>query len=164
MVAKKRYFAFVFLGGAEGCDPDKEKKVVETPTGGCVTIPVHDYDQAIEVCKKLDKEDLFAIELCGGFGHLGTARIVDAVGGKVPVGVVRFDIHPLLGGKGRRLGLLEDRPCVHQRETESTRSNLFPPGYHDAWGSGEPFKGVLLLSETAVGWSSRLVYDTSLSF
>jgi hypothetical protein len=54
----------------------------------------------VEVCKKLAKEELFAIELCGGFGHLGTAKIVNAVEGKVPVGVVRFDIHPLLAGKG----------------------------------------------------------------
>lgn len=100
MVDKKRYFAFVFLGAAEDCDPEKEKKVVETPTGGCITIPVHNYEQAVDVCRKLAKEDLFAIELCGGFGHLGTAKIVEAVGGKVPVGVVRFDIHPLLGGKG----------------------------------------------------------------
>jgi len=99
MAKRKRYFAFVFLGAAEGCDPDKEKKIVETPTGGCITVPVHDYEQAVEVCKKLAEKDLFAIELCGGFGHLGTARIVEAVEGKVPIGVVRFDIHPLLAGK-----------------------------------------------------------------
>jgi hypothetical protein len=44
-------------------------------------------------------EGIQAIELCGGFGNVGTAKIVEAVGGKVPVGVVRFDVHPGLGGK-----------------------------------------------------------------
>ena len=90
----------MFLGADKNCDPDREKKTVETPTGGCITIPVHNYEQAVEVCKKLANENLFAIELCGGFGHVGTAKIVDAVEGKIPIGVVRFDIHPLLQGKG----------------------------------------------------------------
>ena len=97
---EKKYFAFVFLGADENCDPDKDRKVVETPSGGCITIPVHSYDQAVSVCRKLADENLFAIELCGGFGHIGTAKIVNAVQGKVPIGVVRFDIHPLLQGKG----------------------------------------------------------------
>lgn len=96
---KSRYFAFVFLGAAEGCNPDEESKIVETPDGGCITVPVHDYEQAVDVCKKLAKEGVKAIELCGGFGHVGTAKIVEAVGGKTPVGVIRFDIHPLLNGK-----------------------------------------------------------------
>jgi hypothetical protein len=90
----------VFLGGDKNCNPDKDRKVVETPTGGCITIPVHNYEQAVEVCKGLANENLFAIELCGGFGHVGTSEIVKAVEGKVPIGVVRFDIHPLLHGKG----------------------------------------------------------------
>ncbi|MGW8186107.1 MAG: DUF6506 family protein [Desulfobacterales bacterium] len=44
-------------------------------------------------------EGIEAVELCGGFGNKGTARIVDAVAGKAAVGVVRFDGHPGLGGK-----------------------------------------------------------------
>jgi len=43
----------------------------------------------------VEKEGIGAIELCGGFGNAGTARIAAAV--KVPVGAVRFDIHPGLG-------------------------------------------------------------------
>ena len=48
---------------------------------------------------KLVDEGIEAIELCGGFGNKGTARIVDAVTGKAAVGVVRFDGHPGLGGE-----------------------------------------------------------------
>jgi len=40
-----------------------------------------------------------AIELCGGFGNSGTARIAAAVEGKADVRAVRFDCHPGLGGK-----------------------------------------------------------------
>lgn len=39
------------------------------------------------------------IELCGGFGAAGTARIAKAVEGKAAVGAVRFDIHPGLGNR-----------------------------------------------------------------
>lgn len=44
-------------------------------------------------------EGVVAIELCGGFGNAGTARIAAAVDGKAVVGAVRFDGHPGLGGK-----------------------------------------------------------------
>jgi hypothetical protein len=90
----------VFLGANEDSDPDKEMKVTKTRSGGCITVPVHNYGQAEEVCRKLANENLFAIELCGGFGDLGTARVVRAVEGKVPVGVVQFDLHSLFPEKG----------------------------------------------------------------
>jgi len=96
----KKYFAFVFLGADKNSDPAKERKVIETENGGCIAIPVQNYEQAVDVCRKLANENLFAIELCGGFGHLGTARIVSAVEGRVPIGVVRFDLHPLFPEKG----------------------------------------------------------------
>lgn len=34
------------------------------------------------------------IELCGGFGTIGHAKVTEAVEGKLQVGVVRFDNHP----------------------------------------------------------------------
>ena len=57
------------------------------------------YDQAEALAKELVEQGIEAIELCGGFGNKGTARIADAVAGKAAVGAVRFDIHPGLGGK-----------------------------------------------------------------
>ena len=44
-------------------------------------------------------EGIQAIEFCGGFGNEGTAIVTQSVEGKIPVGVVRFDIHPGPGGK-----------------------------------------------------------------
>ena len=61
-----------------------------------LAIAVGDYAQAETLARELvEKEGIAAIELCGGFGAAGTARVAAAV--NVPVGVVRFDIHPGLG-------------------------------------------------------------------
>jgi len=88
--------AFIFL--APEADPNKHRQTIETPLVHLVTVGVQDYAQAVTTCKKLvQNEGVKAIELCGGFGNSGTARIVEAVGSDVVVGVVRFDIHPGLG-------------------------------------------------------------------
>ncbi|MBE9472854.1 MAG: hypothetical protein IMY75_12185 [Chloroflexi bacterium] len=59
-----------------------------------MAVAVNNYAEAVEVCKGLVAEGFVAIELCGGCGHTGTAQVAEAVGGKVAVGVVRFDNHP----------------------------------------------------------------------
>ena len=88
--------AFIFV--APEADPNSHRQWIETPKVHLLTVGVRDYKQAVETAKKLVAEEgIAAIELCGGFGNKGTAMIVDAVEGKIPVGVVRFDIHPGLG-------------------------------------------------------------------
>ena len=88
--------AFVFV--APDADPIKHKQWIETPAVHLVTVGVKDYTQAVATCKELvQKEGVKAIELCGGFGHRGTALIAEAVGKDIAVGVVRFDVHPGLG-------------------------------------------------------------------
>jgi len=88
--------AFIFV--APEADPKLHRHWIETPKVHLLSIGVCDYKQAAETAKKLVAEEgIIAIELCGGFGNKGTAMIVDAVEGKIPVGVVRFDIHPGLG-------------------------------------------------------------------
>ncbi len=89
--------AFIFV--APGADPKRDRSVVSTPEVELITVGVSDYAAAEEVAKNLVAEGVGAIELCGGFGHLGTARVVQAVAGKAAVGVVRFDVHPGLDGK-----------------------------------------------------------------
>lgn len=84
--------AFVFL--APDVDPEKHRKVVITPAVELTVVATKDYKEAAEVSRKLVDGGVQAIELCGGFGHIGVAEIVKAVKGKVPVGVVRFDSHP----------------------------------------------------------------------
>ncbi|ASJ15326.1 DUF6506 family protein [Thermococcus radiotolerans] len=89
--------AFMFV--APEANPREHRAIIRTPMVELHVVGVKNYDEACEVAKKLVEDGIAAIELCGGFGHIGVARVVEAVGGKVPVGVVRFDVHPGLEGK-----------------------------------------------------------------
>jgi hypothetical protein len=62
-------------------------------------IGVKDYIQGVQVAKKLAGQGVQIIELCGGFGHAGAAKVAQAAGDNVMVGVVRFDCHPSMGFK-----------------------------------------------------------------
>jgi hypothetical protein len=84
--------AFLFV--APNVDPSVHRQTVVTPQVELTAVAVNDYAQAVEVCRQLVDEGIVAIELCGGFGHVGTARIAEAVGDRAAVGVVRFDNHP----------------------------------------------------------------------
>ncbi len=86
--------AFIFI--APEAEPREHRAWTRTPKVHLLTVGVGGYDQAVAVAREIvEKEGVAAIELCGGFGTAGTARVAAAV--PVPVGVVRFDIHPGLG-------------------------------------------------------------------
>ena len=89
--------AFIFL--APGAEAKKHRSLVSTPEVELVVVGVADYSAAENIAVELVTEGVAAIELCGGFGHVGTSRVVQAVKGKAAVGVVRFDCHPGLDGK-----------------------------------------------------------------
>lgn len=89
--------AFIFL--APGTDPATHQAQVLTPEVELAVVGVPDYAEAEVISRRLVEEGVAAIELCGGFGHEGAARIARAVQGKAAVGVVRFDCHPGLEGK-----------------------------------------------------------------
>lgn len=84
--------AFVFV--APEVDPQQHRATVTTPAVELTAVAVNNYSQAIEVCQAMVEEGFVAIELCGGFGHIGAAKIAEALQGKAAVGVVRFDNHP----------------------------------------------------------------------
>ena len=88
----------VFMFWTPDADPVKHRTTLVLDSIELIVVGVKDYDQAVEVSQALVKEGASAIELCGGFGNIGIARVAEAVKG-VPVGVVKFDIHPLLQGK-----------------------------------------------------------------
>ena len=89
--------AFIFL--APEVDPVIHRCQVMTPAVELTVVGVQDYAQAESVARALVDEGITAIELCGGFGHAGTAEVVNAVQGKAVVGAVRFDCHPGLSGQ-----------------------------------------------------------------
>jgi hypothetical protein len=59
-----------------------------------IFIGVGSYEMACREAKNLAEEGVSMIELCGGFGTIGHAKVTEAVDGKIQVGVVRFDNHP----------------------------------------------------------------------
>jgi hypothetical protein len=89
--------AFIFL--APEVDPENDRQTVVTPKVELTAVAAKNYKEAERVARQLVEEGIEAIELCGGFGNKGTARIAEAVAGKAAVGVVRFDGHPGLAGK-----------------------------------------------------------------
>jgi hypothetical protein len=89
--------AFIFL--APEADAVKHHATVQTPQVDLTVVGVANYAEAESAAKSLVGKGVAAIELCGGFGVTGAARIARAVEGRAAVGVVRFDGHPGLGGK-----------------------------------------------------------------
>jgi hypothetical protein len=88
------HFAFVYL--STDADPSSHRGVVETESTKCTVVAVRDYAQAEKIANELVAEGVEAIELCGGFGYSGTARVAAAVAGKAYVGSIRFDGHPAM--------------------------------------------------------------------
>lgn len=84
--------AFIFL--APEADPGKHRTTVDTPVVELTVVGVKNYAEAVETAAQLADQGVGAIELCAGFGVVGTAEIKKAVKGKAVVGAVRFDHHP----------------------------------------------------------------------
>ncbi|MCF6266766.1 MAG: DUF6506 family protein [Desulfuromusa sp.] len=89
--------AFIFL--APETEPQKHRSLIVTPMVELIVVGVPDYASAEAITTDLIAEGVTAIELCGGFGHIGTARVAQVAKGKAAIGVVRFDCHPGLDGK-----------------------------------------------------------------
>ncbi|MCI2062767.1 MAG: DUF6506 family protein [Eubacteriaceae bacterium] len=89
--------AFIYIG------PDLEKdnaRAVIDNGGICLNVcGVKNYAEAEEVAREMAAKGVGAIELCGGFGNDGIARIQKAAGPEVAVGAVKFPFHPGLGFK-----------------------------------------------------------------
>lgn len=82
-------WGFIYLGtGSE--DPAVHRAVIEH--GGLTTtlVAVPTPEAAVAVAVELVDAGAQTIELCGAFGPLWTARVLEATGGRVPVGGVTY--------------------------------------------------------------------------
>jgi len=85
-------FNVAVLAHAPDADPEEHRCAIETSKYRLFVVVVRNQDQAIEVCKRLAKEeDIHSILLCPGFTHGDVAEIAKAVGGNVAVAVARGD-------------------------------------------------------------------------
>lgn len=87
----KRKVAFMFVHGSI---TEPRRTEMDLGTGLMVMVGVANYTMACEEAKKLADDGFIMIELCGGFGTMGHAKVTEAVEGKCQIGVVRFDNHP----------------------------------------------------------------------
>lgn len=83
---------FIFL--AANADYHSDFQIVSTPTVNLTAIGAQNYDDAVKAAQFLESKGVKAIELCGGFGIMGTAKIKASVSDDIAVGVVRFESHP----------------------------------------------------------------------
>jgi len=84
-----------FIVMAPGSDPKKHRASIKTSKFEMTTVLVElwNVDQAVDVCKELvHNEGIQDLVLCPGFTHEAVARVVDAVGEKIPVSVARSDV------------------------------------------------------------------------
>jgi hypothetical protein len=87
-------WGFIYLGlGSE--DPKVDRAVIER--GGLTTtiVAVPDRDTAVSVAVELVDAGAQSIELCGAFGPTTTARVIQAVGDRVPVGSVTYGMESI---------------------------------------------------------------------
>jgi len=85
-------FKVVFIAHTPDAEPEKHQCVVETSKYKLWVRLVKNQEQAVEVCKKLAKEEgIHSILLCPGFTHQNVAEIAEEVGENVGVSVARGD-------------------------------------------------------------------------
>jgi|LSQX01.1.fsa_nt_gb hypothetical protein len=87
----KRKVAFMFIN-AEIKEPRRVE--MDLGQGFMAMVGVGSYEMACQEAVKLTDEGFILLELCGGFGTIGHAKVTEAVQGRLQVGVVRFDNHP----------------------------------------------------------------------
>ena len=86
-----------FIYVAPGSSPEGDRTVVERQGLTSTLVAVPEQEAALRVAPELVDEGAQLIELCGIFGPTWTAKVVDAVGGRVPVGSVAYGVESVPG-------------------------------------------------------------------
>lgn len=76
-------YAFLIMGNYH---PEQEN--TSMAEGSVRMIGVSSLEEACQVTENLVREGIDCIELCGAFGEKGARQVIEASGGKIPVGYV----------------------------------------------------------------------------
>ena len=90
-----KHWAFIYT--APGMPSDGKRDVVDSGSCKTVLVGVPDVAAAIPLAATLVDEGVQLIELCGGFGPAGSAMILEAVAGRVPIGSVAYGPESVTG-------------------------------------------------------------------
>lgn len=82
-------WAFIYLGvGTE--DPAVDRAVIERGGLRTTIVAVPEKSAVVQVAVELVDGGAQSIELCGAFGPVWAARVIEAIGGRVPIGSVSY--------------------------------------------------------------------------
>jgi len=81
---------FGFIVQGDGFDPENDVQVLETQHFKMTTIGVARTEQGGDAAKRLVADGAQLIELCGAFGPIWTAKVIEAIEDAVPVGSVSY--------------------------------------------------------------------------
>lgn len=88
-------FGFIVTGA--GLDPAGARAEVTSERFTGVMVGVEKPEQAIPVAQQMVADGIQLIELCGGFGPIWTAKVIEAIGGVIPVGSVGYGPESISG-------------------------------------------------------------------
>lgn len=81
-------FGFIVTG--TGLDPSRDRCVMRSTQFEMIAIGVSTVAAGVDAARSLVADGVQLIELCGGFGPAGTAAVLSAIDGAVPVGAVGY--------------------------------------------------------------------------
>jgi len=88
-------YGFIFLG--PGTDPTVDRVVIERGGFRSTIVAVPEQSAAAPVAVELVDGGVQLVELCGAFGPVWAARVIEAIGGRVPVGLVSYGPESVAG-------------------------------------------------------------------
>ena len=81
---------FDFIVQGDGFDSETDVQVMDTSSFRMTTIGVAHVEQGGDAARRLVADGAQLIELCGGFGPIWTAKMIEAIDDAVPVGAVAY--------------------------------------------------------------------------
>ncbi len=81
---------FGFIVSGAQLDPTRHRLSMTSPAFEMIAVGVGEFGQAPAVALQMVDGGVQLIELCGGFGPYWTARVLDAIQHRVPVGSVSY--------------------------------------------------------------------------
>lgn len=94
---------WAFIYGHPGTDAHADRVITEREGLRTILVPVPDESMAAEVAVELvETDEIELLELCGVFSARDAARVIEAVGGRIPVGHVTYALESLEGSASYR--------------------------------------------------------------
>lgn len=88
-------YGLIYLG--LGTNPETDRVVIKRSGFRTTIVPVPEESAAVQVAVELVDEGAQLIELCGIFGPVWAAKVIEATGGRVPIGSVAYGVESVPG-------------------------------------------------------------------